>query len=174
MGGKANKKRRKQQRLRARRSGQSAAGPADDDACPLYRNPPGGRFYSSWLDCGSLQKAMLWAKAVMGGPGGADPDVSDLARRMPFLASVYGRMVPAEAAYHLDRCLDQGTLAVQWAEDGPVTVVPAAEMAPPLTSGSAAETRVAIHDLHARGLLMIDDDGTVIPLVPAEYVSELV
>lgn len=171
MGGKANKKRRKQERLRHKRS-MLPGGPVDD-ACPLYRNPPGGKFYSSWLDCGSLKHAMQWARAVADGPRGADPDVSDLTRRMPFLASVYGHMVPVEAAYHLDRCLDQGILAVQWAEDDPVTVMPAAEMAPPLTSGSAAETRVAIHDLHARGCLMIDDDGTVIPLVPAEYAAEL-
>jgi hypothetical protein len=29
------------------------------------------------------------------------------------------------------------------------------------------ETRIAIHDLHARGNLMISDDGAVVPLVPA-------
>ncbi len=128
-------------------------------------------FYSSWLDCGSLKRAELWAKIVLAGPAGADPNVHDLSRRMPFFASVYGRMVPVKAAYYLDQCLDQGSLPVQWAEDGPVTMVPIAEMAPPLTSGSASEARVAIHDLHARGCLMAWDDGTIIPLVPAEYAS---
>jgi len=47
-------------------------------------------------------------------------------------------------------------------------MVPLAQMVPSLTGGSAAEARVAIHDLHARGCIMIADDGTVIPLVPAQ------
>jgi len=47
-------------------------------------------------------------------------------------------------------------------------MVPLAQMVPSLTGGSAAEARVAIHDLHARGCMMIADDGTVIPLVPAQ------
>jgi hypothetical protein len=46
-------------------------------------------------------------------------------------------------------------------------MVPPTEMAPPGTGGSAAEARVAIHDLHAQGCMMIADDGTVIPLIPA-------
>ena len=72
-------------------------------------------------------------------------------------------MVPVEAAWHLDRYLDTGSLPVQWAPGSPVTTVPAAQMAPVPDGSSAAETRVAIHDLHARGYLMIADDGTVIP-----------
>jgi hypothetical protein len=170
MGGKANKKRRKQERLRQKCSGQHLPGEAGNrEVCPLYRNPPDGVFYISWLDCVSLKKTILWAKAAMQDqPAAADPAVYDWASRMPYLTAIYGRMIPAEAAHQLDRYVDEGSLPVQWAEDGPVTMVPPAELAPPETGGSAAETRVAIHDLHARGYMMIADDGTVIPLIPAK------
>ena len=92
----------------------------------------------------------------------------DFARRMPYLQAIYGRKVPVEAAYLLDHYIDEGSLPVQWAEGGPVTMVPVAQMAPSLTGGSAVKARVAIHDLHARGHMIIADDGTVIPLVPAQ------
>ena len=143
--------------------------PAKRDVSPLYRNPPEGSFYGSWLDCGSLKKTISWAAAAMRDQRAADdPDVHDLAKRMPYLESIYGRMIPVEAAYRLDQYIDEGSLPVQWVEDGPITRVPLAKMAPSLTGGSAVEARVAIHDLHARGYLMIADDGTVIPLVPAK------
>jgi hypothetical protein len=87
---------------------------------------------------------------------------------MPYLASIYGRMVPVGAAWQLDRHLDTGNLPVQWAPGEPVTMVPAAQMAPVADGSLAAEVRVAIHDLHAKGYLRIADDGTVIPLVPAK------
>ena len=57
MSGKSNKARRKQERLRQRRSGQRPPGePGKREVCPLYRNPPEGAFYKSWVDCGSLEK----------------------------------------------------------------------------------------------------------------------
>ncbi len=170
MGGKSNKARRKQERLRQRRSGQRRPGePGKREVCLLYRNPPEGAFYESWVDCISLKKTMAWAEAAMQDQRAADdPDVHDLARRMPYLESIYGRMVPVEAAYRLDQYIDEGSLPVQWEEDGPVKMVPLAQMVPSLTDGSAVEARVSIHDLHARGHMMIADDGTVIPLVPAK------
>jgi len=110
MGGKSNKTRRKQERLRQRRSGQRRPGePGKREACPLYRNPPEGAFYESWVDCTSLKKAMQDQRAA------DDPEVHDLARRMPYLESIYGRMIPVEAAYRLDQystrgaCLSSGT-----------------------------------------------------------------
>jgi hypothetical protein len=170
MGGKANKKRRKQDRLRQKGSRQRLHGePGNSEACPLYRNRPDGVFYTSWLDCASPDKTTQWAAAAMRDQRAADkPDVYDWARRMPYLAAIYGRMIPAEAAYQLDRYADEGSLPVQWAEDGPIAMVPLAEMTLGGTGGSAAEARMAIHDLHARGYMMIADDGTVIPLIPAK------
>jgi hypothetical protein len=170
MSGKANKARRKQERLRQRRQlGQSPPGePGLDEACPLYRDPPGGAFYDSWIDAGSVGKESALSEVVMRDRRGPDPDVSDLARRMPYLASIYGRMVPFEAAWQLDRYLDEGNLPVQWTPGEPVTMVPAAQMARVADDGTAAEIRVATHHLHAMGYLMIADDGTVIPLVPAK------
>ncbi len=171
MGGKANKVRRKQERLRQRRQCQQGehpgVEPAAGDVCRLYQDQPGGELYRSWMDCGSPRKAIAWSEAALRDRRAADPDVADLARRMPYLASIYGRMVPVGAAWQLDRHLDEGNLPVQWTPGRPVTIVPAAQMAPGVTDGSPAETRVAIHDLHARGYLLITDDGTVIPVVPA-------
>ena len=94
---------------------------------------------------------MVRAEAAMQDQRAADdPDVHDLARRLPYLGAIYGRMVPVEAAYRLDQYIDEGSLPVQWDEDGSVRMVPLAQMVPSLTVGSAAEAREAIHDLHAR------------------------
>jgi hypothetical protein len=135
----------------------------------LYRNPPEGAFYSSWVDCGSQKNSITWANAVMQDQrADEEPDVRDWARRMPYLAAIYGRMVPAEAAYQLDRYIDEGSLPVEWAEGTPVTMVTPAQMVPFLAGGPAAEARAAIHGLHAQGHLVIADDGTVIPVEPAK------
>jgi hypothetical protein len=171
MSGKSNKARRKQERLRQRRAGQRPPGePGKRAVCPLYRISPQGAFYGSWVDCGSQDKATIaWADAVMQDQRAAEePDVHDWARRVPYLEAICGRMVPAEAAYQLDRYIDEGSLPVEWAEGGPVTMVPVAQMVPFVAGGPAAEIRAAIHGLHAQGHLVIADDGTVIPLEPAK------
>lgn len=132
MSGKANKARRKQGAAAAKTPAGNSIRPGEphpDQTCPLYRNLPGGAFYDSWIDAGSVGKATAWTKAVLRDRRGADPDVSDLTRRIPYLASVYGRMIPVEAAWHLDRYLDDGDLSVQWTEDDPVTMIPAAQLA---------------------------------------------
>ena len=168
MSGKSNKARRKQERLRQRRSGQRPGEPGKPDLCPLYRMDPEGAFYGSWIDRGSLGESARWATAVMRDRRAAEePDVLDFARRMPYLQAIYGRKVPAEAAYLLDRYIDEGSLPVQWAEGSPVVMVPVEQMAPPLTGGSAVKARAVIHDLHAGGHLIIADDGTVIATEPA-------
>src|SRR6266568_507464 len=132
MSGKSNKARRKQERLRQRRSGKRPPGePEKRDVCPLYRMAPQGAFYKSWTGSGSQDKAIAWADAVMQDQRAAEEaDVLDFAGRMPYLEAIYGRMVPAEAAYQLDRYIDEGSLPVQWAEGSPVTMVPVAQMAP--------------------------------------------
>jgi hypothetical protein len=170
MSGKSNKARRKQQRLRQRRADQRPPGePGKRDVCPLYRIAPEGAFYSSWADCGSQDNAIAWANAVMQDQRAAEePDVLDFVRRVPYLKAIYGRMVPAEAAYQLDRYIDEGSLPVQWAEGSPVTMVPPAQMVPFLAGRPAAKIRAAIHGLHAQGHLIIADDGTVIPVEPAQ------
>ena len=169
MSGKSNKARRKQERLRQRRSGQRPLGePGKPEVCPLYRNRPEGAFYRSWIDCGSLKESTTWATAVMQDQRAAeDPDVYDFVRRMPYLEAIYGRMVPGEAAYQLDCYIDEGSLPVEWAEGGPVTMVTLAQMVP-FVAGRPAEVRAAIHRLHAQGHLVIADDGTVIPVEPAK------
>lgn len=127
---------------------------------------PQGPFYSSWIDSGSQDKATIaWADAVLQDQRAAEePDVLDFVRRMPYLAAIYGRKVPAEAAYQLDCYIDEGSLPVEWARGGPVTMVPVAQMVPFAAGGPAAKIRAAIHGLHAHGHLVIADDGTVIPL----------
>jgi hypothetical protein len=93
--------------------------------------------------------------------------VADLARRMPYLASIYGRMVPVEAAWQLDRYIDQASLPVRWVPGDPVAEMSAARLAPVADGAPAVQMRIAIHDLHAMGYLMIADDGAVTSLVPA-------
>ena len=170
MSGKSNKARRKQERLRQRREGQRPPGePGKRGLCPLYRMAPQGAFYRSWTGSGSQDEAITWANAVMQDQRAADePDVLDFARRMPYLEAIYGRMVPAEAAYQLDRYIDEGSLPVEWAEGGPVTMVPPAQMVPFAAGGPAAQIRAAIHGIHAQGHLVIADDGTVIPVEPGK------
>ena len=167
MSGKSNKARRKQERLRQRRAGQRLpGGPGKPEICPLYRMDPQGPFYRSWIDSGSHDKTTItWANAVMQDQRATEePDVLDFARRMRYLAAIYGRKIPAEAAYQLDRYIDEGSLPVEWTEGSPVTMVPVAQMAPFAAGGSAAQMRAAIHNLHAHGHLIIGDDGAVIPL----------
>ena len=82
---------------------------------------PQGAFYKSWTGSGSQDKAIAWADAVLRDQRAAEEaDVLDFAGRMPYLEAIYGRMVPAEAAYQLDRYIDEGSLPVQWAEGSPV------------------------------------------------------
>jgi hypothetical protein len=167
MSGKSNKARRKQERLRQRRSGQRPGEPGKPDLCPLYRMDPQGAFYRTWIDGSSPGESATWSTAVIRDQRAAEePDVLDFARRMPCLKAIYGRKVPAEAAYLLDRYIDEGTLPVQWAEDSPVMMVPVAQMVPPLTGGSPVEARTLIHQLHAWGHLIIADDGTIIATQP--------
>lgn len=78
-------------------------------------------------------------------------------------------MIPADAACHLDLHLDSGALPVLWGEDGAPAQVPAAEIArllPGMHLRSELEVRLAVHELHALGLLNLLDDGTVIVLIP--------
>jgi hypothetical protein len=168
MSGKANKARRKQERLRQRRQqGQDRLGASGTgDVCPLYRDPPDGELYSTWIEGSSIRQTFAWFEAVIKDQR-AGLDVPDLALRIPYLAAIYGRMLPIGAALQLDRHLDTGSLPVRWAPGDPVIMVPAAQMAPLADSFSDAETRIAIHDLHARGYLVLADDGTVIPRTPA-------
>jgi hypothetical protein len=170
MSGKSNKARRKRERLRQRRAGQRPLGePGERDVCPLYRMDPRGIFYRSWTGSGSQDMAIAWANAVMQDQRAAvEPDVLDFVRRMPYLAAIYGRKIPAEAAYQLDRYIDEGSLPVEWAEGSPVTMVPVAQMVPFAAGGPAAQIRAAVHGLHAQGHLVIADDGTVIPLEPGQ------
>ena len=122
MSGKANKARRKQERLRQRRQqGQDRLGASGaGDVCPLYRDPPDGELYSTWIEGGSIRQTFAWYEATMKDQRGG-PDVPDLGLRIPYLAVIYGRMLPIGAAWQLDRHLDTGSLPVRWAPGDPVT-----------------------------------------------------
>lgn len=169
MSSRASRKRRKQQRPRRAPRRPSPGAARSHPVCPLYRFQPEGDFYQSWIECGSPGETLRWADAAIGRARACGQlDVPDLARRMPYYSAVYGRQVPVQAAYQLDQYIEAGTLPVQWADGDPITDVPVALMAPPLTSGSAGQARRALHGLHARCCLIIADDGVVIPLEPGE------
>ena len=74
MGGKANKARRKQERLRQRRWATTGLVGRGAESVRCTRTP-GGVFYSSWVDCGSVNKTIAWAEAAMQDRRAADPDV---------------------------------------------------------------------------------------------------
>jgi hypothetical protein len=95
--GKANKARRKQERLRQRRhqAQHPAVTPDTGDVCPLYRDPPDGDLYSAWIEGGSIRQTLAWSKAVMRDQRADGPDMPDLAMRIPHLAAIYGRMLPS-------------------------------------------------------------------------------
>src|ERR1019366_285754 len=119
----------------------------------LYRDPPDGELYSTWIEGGSIQQTLAWSDAVKQDKRADSPDVPDLALRIPYLAAVYGRMLPVGASWQLDCHLDTGQLPVQWAPGGPVAMVPATQLVPFADGAPDAETRIAIHDLHASGYL---------------------
>src|ERR1035441_1278421 len=97
---------------------------------PLYRDPPDGELYSTWIEGGSIQQTLAWSDAVKQDKRADSPDVPDLALRIPYLAAVYGRMLPVGASWQLDCHLDTGQLPVQWAPGGPVAMVPATQLVP--------------------------------------------
>lgn len=169
MGGKANKTRRKQQQLRQKRANQPSNTQSmfeRDGVCPLYQNPPKNELYKEWIDCVNVNMAEQWTAAIES-PGSDYSQVLDRASRMSYFASVYGRMVPVVAAHQLDLYIDDGYLPVQWGEDDPITAVSLTELTNEMSGEVVADARAAVHQLHALGFLMIFDDGTVIPLIPA-------
>jgi hypothetical protein len=162
--GKKSKERRRQQR---------AAGHSGGDAgriCALYRSPPRGRLYREWVQFADPDHPEGWLERAMRAPGaGQEPGALDWARRVAAFATVYGPMIPADAACHLDLHLDSGALPVLRGEGSAPAQVPAAEIArmlPGVDLRSELEVRFAVHELHALGLLNLLDDGTVIVLVP--------
>jgi hypothetical protein len=169
--GKRSKQRRRQQRAAAGRS----RGPGEADRiCALYRTPPRGALYREWVQFADPDHPERWLERAMRAPGAdQEPGALDWAHRVAAFAAVYGQMIPADAACHLDLHLDSGTLPVQHpvqrGQDHAPAQVPAAEIAralPGIDPRSELEVRFAVHQLHALGRLNLLDDGTVILLAP--------
>jgi hypothetical protein len=164
--GKKSKERRRQQRAAAGRGGTGDA----SRICALYRNPPRGQLYREWVQFADPDHPERWLERAMRAPGAdQEPGALDWARRVAAFATVYGQMIPADAACHLDLHLDSGVLPVLWGEDETPAQVPVAEIArmlPGIDLRSELEARFAVHELHALGWLNLLDDGTVIVLVP--------
>lgn len=167
MSEKKSKERRRQQRAagRSRRPGEAGR------ICALYRNPPRGALYREWVQFADPDHPERWLEKAVRAPGAdREPGALDWAYRVAAFAAVYGQMIPADAACHLDLHLDGGTLPVLRRGGTAPARVPAAEIAcmlPGFDPRSELEVRFAVHELHALGRLNLLDDGTVIVLGPA-------
>jgi hypothetical protein len=137
----------------------SGCGPSP--ALSLYDMRPGGSHYTAWIDTGGADVARLVEHMRQSGVE------NELLAAMPFYREMYGRWVPGEAAAALDGYLEDGRLPFL-ADDGRVAVVPLEEFlaADGAYATTAADLRAGIHELHAAGLVLLDDQGVVYPTIP--------
>ncbi|MFF9425597.1 hypothetical protein [Streptomyces sp. NPDC014746] len=109
---------------------------------------PPGVFYEDWERPVGSDNDVMSAIAAAFGPESGE------ARTMQLLLdyrSIYGPYIPLGAAGHLDLILEDTTLATDLAE----------------SMGTArTEIRDTLHSLHAQGLLLIADDGSLWLTVP--------
>ncbi len=119
----------------------------------MYSLDPPGRYYEDWVDPGARMleegpDALLAAMAEE-----LDPEASELdtVKILVRYGEIYGWPVPVTAARHLDAMVELAGLADQFAF---------------LEGITQDEALASIHSLHARGLLLIDDDGAVWMSVP--------
>jgi hypothetical protein len=86
------------------------------------------------------------------------PQAVDLMRRLTRLRPAYGPTVPLQAVW-LDMALDQGVLRLR-RPDGSVGDLPADDLAGMLGGAAeVADVRNAVHELHAAGMLLVEQDG---------------
>ncbi|MCX4481657.1 hypothetical protein OOK44_35380 [Streptomyces cellulosae] len=119
---------------------------------PLYdRNPPGA-FYREWA------RPTLPQGTVGGSPldvaetqFGRDSSEADTMRTLLRYADIYGTQIPVAAARHLETLSRLSGMAAD------------AASAQGITEDEAVES---LHSLHAQGLLLVDDDGSVWLTVP--------
>ncbi|MFC1436046.1 hypothetical protein ACEZDB_35975 [Streptacidiphilus sp. N1-3] len=114
----------------------------------LYDLKPPGTYYCEWdTPVGTDEEVTSKIEALFG----ADSDEALTARFLLEYRGIYGPRVPLQAAQQLDRILTLTDLCTSMAESLGTT---------------PDEARETIHDLHARGVLLIADDHSLWMTVP--------
>ena len=114
----------------------------------LYDLEPPGVFYQDWdRPVGTDDEVMAKISEVFG------PDSGEAVTMRTLLdyREIYGPHIPVSAAGQLDLILADTDLAAQLA---------------PSTGSTQADVRDSMHSLHAQGLLLIADDGSLWMTVP--------
>jgi hypothetical protein len=114
----------------------------------LYNLNPPGAFYQDWHSpTGTDDEAMARAEGLFG------PDSYEAAtmRLMLEYRNIYGPCVPLAAAGQLDLVLADTGLVTKFAQ---------------FMAGTRDGIRDSLHSLHAQGLLLIADDGSLWMTVP--------
>lgn len=121
--------------------------PSPRKPATLYDLAPPGTFYRSWARP-TVPRGMTGASPLDGVVAHFGPDSGEADTMRTFLAyaEIYGPQIPVEAARHLEMLARLSGMA---AED--------------LSEDEAVES---LHCLHAQGLLLVDDDGSVWLTVP--------
>ena len=135
----------------ARRAARKRSG-TRTDRVPRLRNlydlEPPGVFYQDWdRPVGGDDEIMSQVTAAFG----ADSDETLTMRFMLEYRRIYGPDVPLAAARHLDQILVRTDLGAHMIE---------------MLGTTSDEARESMHSLHAQGMLLIADDGSLWMTVP--------
>ncbi|WP_030299028.1 hypothetical protein [Streptomyces katrae] len=126
--------------------------PRPRNTATLYSLNPPGAFYQEWaspaLPHGTDATSPLEAVVAQFGP---DSGQADTMRTLLKYGDLYGTPIPVVAARHLERLARLSGLAADAADNQGITEDEAIE---------------SLHSLHAEGLLLVDDDGSVWMTVP--------
>lgn len=114
----------------------------------LYEMRPPGLHYEEWHTVKGEDNRGI---NEIVGEFGPDSDEAKLMRIMLEYRTFYGSRIPFAAAGHLDVILNDTELAAQLTE--------------PLNC-SLEEARQSLHSLHAQGMLLVADDGSLWTTVP--------
>ncbi|WP_331726704.1 hypothetical protein [Streptomyces sp. NBC_00280] len=118
----------------------------------LYDLSPPGTYYREWarpaVPQGMNGASPLDAAVARFGP---DSGEADTMRRFLAYAEIYGQQIPVDAARHLETLARLSGMAAE------------AAVAQNMSEEEAVES---LHSLHAQGLLLVDDDGSVWLTVP--------
>lgn len=135
----------------ARRAARKRSGTPDGSSSRprhLYDLKPPGIFYQDW-NCPVGTDAEIMTKVTTA--FGADSDEALTMRFMTEYRTFYGPHVPLSAAHQLDQILVRTDLGGYMTEHLGTT---------------PEEARESMHSLHARGMLLIADDGSLWMTVP--------
>ncbi|MEU0343766.1 hypothetical protein ABZ092_33635 [Streptomyces bobili] len=118
----------------------------------LYDLSPPGAFYREWVRP-AVPQGMDGASPLDAAVAHFGPDAGevDTMRRFLAYAEIYGQQIPVDAARHLETLARLSGMAAE------------AAAAQDMSEEEAVES---LHSLHAQGLLLVDDDGSVWLTVP--------